>query len=244
MTLISLKTRFTDLLHYMRDLQLTFADHLTDEERAVVGTEQHWSAKDTLFHNTVWANFHLTRLQAFERDGVWPKREDGGDFDKSNHEIFEKHQHKTWDEARAMIRDAYAHADAYLEHTSDDELLVQIEYEEQQRAKWRVIAADHVMHPMIHLWEYLLSHDHDDVLAELFGESFSDRLLEVSEDPGWRGPVLYNLACIHALSGQTQQAIEKLREGLRLAPNLIEWSKQDSDLNSLRDEPAYQALYN
>lgn len=241
---MSLKTRFTDLLHHMRDLQLTFADHLTDDEREAVGTEQHWSAKDTLFHNMVWADFHLAQLRAFERDGVWPEREDGGDFDKSNREIFEAHQHNTWDDAYVMIRDSYAHADAYLERTSEDELLMQIEDEGELRAKWRVMAGNHVMHPMLHLWEYLHGHEHDDVLMDLFGESFADRLLAVSDDPAWRGPVLYNLACLYALSGSTQLAIKQLKEALRLAPNLIEWSQQDSDLDSLRDEPAYQALYN
>lgn len=240
---MSLKTRFTAMLHHMRDLQLNLPDYLTDAERARVGTEQDWSAKDTVFHNMTWADFHLARLEAFERDGVWPEREDGGDFDKSNREIFERHQHKTWDEAIAMIRDTHARADAYLERTSEDDLLVEIEFEDRQRAKWRVIAADYVMHPMIHVWEYLQKHDYDAALAELFGESFSDRLLAVSDSPDWRGPVLYNLACIYALSGQTQQAIEKLGEGLRITPSLVEWSKEDPDLASLRDEPAYQALY-
>ena len=35
----------------------------------------------------------------------------------------------------------------------------------------------------------------------------------------------------------------ELAEALRLNPDLIEWSKQDSDLDSIRDDPAYQALY-
>jgi len=240
---MSFKTRFTDLLHYMRDLQLTLADRLTDEERARIGTEQDWSAKDTLFHNMVWANFHRTRLEAFERDGVWPEREDGGDFDKTNHEIFEAHQHKTWDDARAMIRDTYARADAYLGRTSENDLLAQIEFEGQQRPKWRMIAGDHVMHPMIHVWEYLAKHDHSALLSELFGESFTDRLLALSDDPGWRGTTLYNLACIYAMSGETDRAIEQLGEALRLNPDLIEWSKEDPDLASLRDQPGYQALY-
>ena len=240
---MSLNTRLADLLHHMRDLHLTLADHLTDEERTVVGTEAYWSAKDTLFHSMVWADFHLGRLHAFDRDGVWPEREDGGDFDQSNREIFEAYQHKTWDEARAMIRDSYAQADAYLERASEDDLKVEIEFEGRSWARWRVIAADHVMHPVMHLLDYLHRHDHDDVLMELFGESFSERLLAVSDDPGWRGPTLYNLACTYALSGFSQPAIEKLKEALRLAPDLVEWSKEDSDLDSLRDDPACQALY-
>lgn len=39
------------------------------------------------------------------------------------------------------------------------------------------------------------------------------------------------------------RAIEELRKSLQLSPQLVEWSKQDTDLDSLRDDPAYQALY-
>ena len=54
---------------------------------------------------------------------------------------------------------------------------------------------------------------------------------------------IYNLGCFYALNGEPEKAIESLRTSLPLNPALIEWSKQDSDLDSLRDLPAFQALY-
>ena len=39
------------------------------------------------------------------------------------------------------------------------------------------------------------------------------------------------------------QALALLPEALRLQPDLVEWSKEDTDLSSLHDLPAYQALY-
>ena len=53
----------------------------------------------------------------------------------------------------------------------------------------------------------------------------------------------YNLACCYALAGQAEKAMDALREALRLAPDLTEWSKQDTDLVSLRERPDYQSLY-
>ena len=56
-------------------------------------------------------------------------------------------------------------------------------------------------------------------------------------------PALYNLACFYATTGQPDKALPLLPEALRLRPDLVEWSKEDSDLDTLRDMPAFQALY-
>jgi len=51
------------------------------------------------------------------------------------------------------------------------------------------------------------------------------------------------LACFYAANGQLEQALVILPEALRLQPDLVEWSKEDADLISLHNLPAYQALY-
>jgi adenylate cyclase len=54
---------------------------------------------------------------------------------------------------------------------------------------------------------------------------------------------LYNLACTFALVGESDRAIEFLERSLGLQnPQFITWAKNDSDLDSLRDHPRYQAL--
>ena len=53
----------------------------------------------------------------------------------------------------------------------------------------------------------------------------------------------YNLACVYALSGLKDKALPALKEAFALNPGLLEWSKQDSDLNSLRQEPEFLALF-
>ncbi len=53
----------------------------------------------------------------------------------------------------------------------------------------------------------------------------------------------YNLACQYSLLGTTAEAIRELQEALTLNPGLTDWSKQDPDLDAIRDEPEYQAIY-
>jgi hypothetical protein len=43
--------------------------------------------------------------------------------------------------------------------------------------------------------------------------------------------------------GEKEKAIERLKQALDLNPELTEWSKEDPDLASIREEPECLALY-
>ena len=54
---------------------------------------------------------------------------------------------------------------------------------------------------------------------------------------------IYNLACTFALLDERDRAIDLLeRYALVMRPQFVAWIKNDTDLDSLRDEPRYQAL--
>jgi hypothetical protein len=53
---------------------------------------------------------------------------------------------------------------------------------------------------------------------------------------------LYNLACCEALAGRKDDAIGHLRTAIQRYEPLRELAKEDSDLDSLRDEPAFREL--
>ena len=53
---------------------------------------------------------------------------------------------------------------------------------------------------------------------------------------------LYNLACCEALAGHTDDAIEHLREAIDRNERLREFANGDSDLDSIREEPAFKEL--
>ena len=53
---------------------------------------------------------------------------------------------------------------------------------------------------------------------------------------------LYNLACCEALTGRKEDAIGHLRVAFEGRPGLRDLAKEDTDLDSLRDEPAFGEL--
>jgi hypothetical protein len=68
-------------------------------------------------------------------------------------------------------------------------------------------------------------------------------LMALDESPSWQGVAVYNLACFYALAGEKEQSISNLKEALRLNPALTDWSKQDPDFDSIREDSEYSAIY-
>ena len=58
------------------------------------------------------------------------------------------------------------------------------------------------------------------------------------EDSG----VLYNVACVHALGGEAESALTCLDKAVRNGFGHREWLENDSDLDSLRADPRFEAL--
>jgi TolB-like protein/Flp pilus assembly protein TadD len=54
--------------------------------------------------------------------------------------------------------------------------------------------------------------------------------------------ILYNVACVYALQGKSEEAIDCLEKAMRYAHWYKRWMQHDSDLDSLRENPRFQAL--
>jgi len=52
----------------------------------------------------------------------------------------------------------------------------------------------------------------------------------------------YNLACLNAVEGRRDEALESLAEAIRTRPKMAESAREDGDLESLRDDPAFRDL--
>jgi tetratricopeptide (TPR) repeat protein len=52
----------------------------------------------------------------------------------------------------------------------------------------------------------------------------------------------YNLACCESLAGRTADALEHLRQALEKSEQLRALAKEDSDLDAIRNEPAFKEL--
>jgi hypothetical protein len=68
-----------------------------------------------------------------------------------------------------------------------------------------------------------------------------ERARENLEATDYASP-LYNLACCEALAGMREDAIGHLRIAFERRPSLRDLAKEDSDLDPLRDEPAFREL--
>ena len=60
-------------------------------------------------------------------------------------------------------------------------------------------------------------------------------------DPGDSG-VLYNVGCVHALAGSTDEALDHLDKAIQNGFGQREWVENDSDWDAVRNEPRFQAL--
>lgn len=67
------------------------------------------------------------------------------------------------------------------------------------------------------------------------------RARETLEASGYASP-LYNLACCEALAGRKDDAIGHLQVAFELRPSLRDLAKEDTDLDPIRDEPAFREL--
>ncbi|MEE9132142.1 MAG: protein kinase [Gemmatimonadota bacterium] len=71
------------------------------------------------------------------------------------------------------------------------------------------------------------------------GLEWAERAIAIDpEDAG----VCYNVACLYALEGQTEKAIDKLECAIQVGFGARNWIANDPDLDSLRDHPRFRAL--
>jgi hypothetical protein len=68
------------------------------------------------------------------------------------------------------------------------------------------------------------------------------RLLEVVAEAPQYALLFYNLACLESLTGDVTAAIDHLRKAIELSEQFREYAKQDSDLDALRSDPAFEEL--
>jgi adenylate cyclase len=54
--------------------------------------------------------------------------------------------------------------------------------------------------------------------------------------------MLYNVACVYARLGDRDEALDLLERSLPNDPYHVDWARHDSDLDSLREEPRFEAL--
>ncbi len=235
-----MKQQLLDLIGCAYQEKHTFITTLTPEQRAMVGTSEQWSPKDYLAHMITWEERFVDNHQA-ALQGVTPPSYD--DTDRENNEIFQAHRDLSWDDMRRRVDAVNQKVVTWLQAQTEDDLTDRERFPWlNNRTLWGRIVGNSVSHPLLHLAELYAKSGQRDHATEM-QEALVPPLLALSDAPAWHSATLYNLACYYSLAGLKEQAIAKLGEALHIDSGLTEWSKEDPDLNALRDDPAYQALY-
>jgi hypothetical protein len=232
-----LKTRLIQLLDLAQSFQRQWiADFPGDADRHS-GTWEQWSLKDELAHVVAWQLNSLARIAAFIHAEPVP---DFNDFERLNRAIFDTNRDRQLAEIVAEGDRAFAEYAEIVESFSEEELSRPMrESDREERSLAVQILNNGFEHPIVHYAGFYQRHGELAKGTQLYQTSVA----AVADWPELYGAARYNLACFLAISGQTALAVAELREALLLRPDLIAWSKQDTDLNSLRGEPAYPALY-
>ena len=229
-----------DLLKQAHEMEMSFVDALSGQEYARIGTLEDWSAKDVISHIAAWKARMADNLLAVS-EGRAPTRTQ--DVDRENAIFFEEHHDKTWDEVLRMATDAFQRVVAQVEALGEQELVSCERFPWQGEWQlWRLIIRSGYIHPITHMAEFHRNRGNREQAGRMIGE-MAKSMVGLDDSSTWQGLVKYNLACHYSLLGAKAEAIRELQESLVLNPGLIDWSKKDPDLDAIRDEPEYQAIY-
>jgi len=219
-----------------RALEQTLADFFDEDARAAIGTVEVWAPKDHFVHLAVWQAYQARRLEAIAT-GNPP------DQPAENDVVFLEHRDEPWDVVWANAMRALDDDAAAIARVSDEDLT------DPNRFPWtngRSLVSSTIGNIYLHVIEHLVQmHEErsDDASAEqaqIESVTFIRDLFGKGEE---YANAVYNLGCFYAKRGRSAEAIAQVREALAVNPELIEWSKVDSDLTSLYELPEYQALY-
>lgn len=238
---MGLKTKIKNLVRLAYEAEQSYIDSLSAEEKTALGESDDWAPKDMLAHMSAWKEQTVLNYQAAKRGEEMPGQ---AEYQEFNDQFFEKHRHSSWEEIlkyreqtqQSLLESLDAMSAADLSRTEGVP-------GQGDRAFWRMLVGTAYVHPLVHLRDPLLARG-DFAQAVEIQEQVCSLLSELDDgDEAWLGGQQYNLACIYSLVGQKDKAIRILRQALKMAPGLMEWSKEDPDFKTIREHPDYKAIY-
>lgn len=217
-------------------LHLSFVNLVPDDEKAITGTFENWSAKDTLGHVIFWIeNLNIHIQQAMHGTPLT----DYEDFNTHNAEDYPRKKPLTWPETLELLTSTFETMSRLIREFPINEADLQRDDWERWtggRTLEGAVLGSVIAHPLLHFVDYMLKNNHVaemEALVQQAGQVPYERTQAV---------IAYNLACYYALNHHPEKAFPLLREAFARHAPLKEWSQQDSDLETLRDLPEYQAL--
>ncbi|MDO9546525.1 MAG: ClbS/DfsB family four-helix bundle protein [Pelolinea sp.] len=216
----------------------SFEKTLSQQEKRLNGSLENWSAKDVLSHLVFWDNHFISQVSKARSGEKVPQVDDY--LDQINDGIFIEHFDQSFSDAFNDLEKSCINATNLLQSFSADELNDKGLYD---FLNGRTLVDNslgtfgwHITH---HISDYYLKNGFPEKAVGV-QEIYSH---ELQKFPSWEANAIYNLACFFAQVKEKDKAINNLKAAFLLKPDLVEWSKGDNDLDSLRDDPGFKALF-
>jgi hypothetical protein len=236
---MDVKSKLLDLLRMAYEEETNFNATLNDEERSFSGSADNWAIKDVVVHNTVWKVIMSERFIA-SMSGSDPLTYD--DLDAENEKIYQRHREDSWESVVTFQEGAYRQLVEQVELAGEHDLV------DPDRFAWlkgnsllKRTFHNGYFHPLYHLALFSIERGEGERGSQIM-DDVTRNSLTLDESAPWQGQALYNLACFYALSGEKDKSLENLSQAFSLRPDMVEYSKEDADLESLWDEPGFLAL--
>lgn len=236
------RSRLAALLRQGHAEERAFGDLLTPEERERTGTVDAWAPKEIIGHLAYWRERETERAVARTRGETQPSF---ADYLRMNTESFADLASHSWEQAIARSQRATEDLIAAIERLPDS-TLVETARTPGEPGPGAVVLVTTIIsngyqHPLEHLAGIADARgDHETAIA--IRRRMLDGVVALDAGADVTATVRYNLACALAANGPRADVIALLRQAFADSLRLIAWSRQDTDLDPLRDDPDFQAL--
>jgi len=220
--------------------QDAFGERLSAQEREARGELHDWTPKDQVAHNNFWREDAVRRLKAALEGGTPP---DTADDLAWNDRVFKEQRETPWEQLVEETERLYSESVALINQLSPDDVT------EKDRYPWQggesvesLIIVNWYDHPAEHWTEVYLARHEIDFALEL-RQAVATTIRDLFPHfPMSYSYMAYKLGGYSARGGRPEQAIAALRDALVVNPSLIDSMLTDTDLDSLRTLPEFQAL--
>jgi hypothetical protein len=237
------RSRLAALLRQGHADERAAGDMLTPEERERTGTVDAWAPKEIIVHNAYWREREIERAEARLRGETQPSF---AEYLRMNTESFADLATHSWDQAIARSQRATEDLIAAIERLPNSALLATSDAAGGPDGPEAVVLLASIIsngyqHPEEHLAEIAVARG-DQEQATAIQRRILDDVVALDAGADVTATVRYNLACALATHGPRAEVITLLRQSFADSPRLIALSRQDTDLDPLRDDPDFQAL--
>ncbi|HEX5441371.1 MAG TPA: hypothetical protein VFW76_10835, partial [Ktedonobacterales bacterium] len=187
-----------------------------------------------------WREREIERAEARLRGETQPSF---AEYLRMNAESFADLATHSWDQAITRSQRATEDLVAVMERLPDSALVATSGAADGPEAAVLLasIISNGYQHPEEHLAEIAAARG-DQERASTIQQRILDDVVALDASAEVMATVRYNLACALAARGPRADVITLLRQSFADSPRLLALSRQDTDLDPLRDDPDFQAL--